>query len=102
MNCKPGDLAVRVSAFGDSIIPIGAIVRCVLWSTEPTDYRSWAGSSVVCGLWDVEWRGTTTDARGLILAVPDEHLRPIRDPGDDARDETLEWLPVPSRDEVTS
>ena len=32
----------------------------------------------------------------------DSQLRPIRDPGDDARDETLEWLPVPSRDEVTA
>lgn len=25
-----------------------------------------------------------------------ESLRPIRDPGDDAQDETLSWLPVPS------
>jgi hypothetical protein len=34
--------------------------------------------------------------------VADACLRPIRDPGDDASDETLEWLPVPSRDEVTA
>lgn len=26
----------------------------------------------------------------------DRNLRPIRDPGDDAQDETLQWLPVPS------
>ena len=26
----------------------------------------------------------------------DARLRPIRDPGDDAKDETLSWLPVPS------
>lgn len=26
---------------------------------------------------------------------PDANLRPLRDPGEDARDETLEWLPVP-------
>lgn len=27
---------------------------------------------------------------------PDAWLKPIRDPGDDAKDETLSWLPVPS------
>lgn len=29
-------------------------------------------------------------------------LRSIRDPGDDAQDETLSWLPVPSREEVSA
>lgn len=32
--------------------------------------------------------------------VSDRQLIPIRDPGDDARDQTLDWLPVPSREEV--
>lgn len=30
----------------------------------------------------------------------DANLRPIRDPGDDAQDETLSWLKVPSGNEV--
>ncbi len=30
------------------------------------------------------------------IEIPDSWLRPIRDPGDDAQDETLQWLPVPS------
>lgn len=28
--------------------------------------------------------------------IGDDYLRPIRDPGEDARDETLDWLPVPT------
>ena len=30
----------------------------------------------------------------------DKNLRPIRDPGDDAQDETLKWLDVPSKIEA--
>jgi hypothetical protein len=33
---------------------------------------------------------------GTIVYAMDSILRPIRDPGDDAQDETLSWLPVPS------
>lgn len=29
-------------------------------------------------------------------------LRPIRYPGDDAQDESLQWLPVPSREKETA
>lgn len=32
---------------------------------------------------------------GSVLPFPDDILRPIRDPGDDARDETLSWKPLP-------
>lgn len=32
---------------------------------------------------------------GQMCDVPDSHLRPLRDPGEDAQDETLSWLPVP-------
>lgn len=35
-------------------------------------------------------------------SVYDGALRPIRDPGEDAQDETLSWLPVPSCDEVAA
>lgn len=35
-------------------------------------------------------------------AVYDGALRPIRDPGDDAQDETLQWLQVPATEEVTA
>lgn len=32
----------------------------------------------------------------LTRAIHDQNLRPIRDPGEDAQDETLSWLPVPA------
>jgi hypothetical protein len=34
--------------------------------------------------------------------IPDAYLRPIRNPGEGVSDETLQWLPVPSADEVTA
>ena len=83
MNCKPGDLAVLYKVTAENVRPhLGKIVRCLwvdarnpeCWHTEPEFER---GRSVYDGA-----------------------LRPIRDPGDDARDETLEWMPVPSRDGV--
>lgn len=30
--------------------------------------------------------------------LPDKALQPLIDPGDGARDETLEWLPVPTKE----
>lgn len=78
MNCKPGDLAVivRGAAFAKYI---GAIVKVVetdgvFWSTE----KSLDGNET------------------YPIIIPDSCLRPIRDTGDDAKDETLQWLPVPS------
>ncbi len=98
MNCKPGDLAVRVAAFGDSLMEVGALVRCVRLNrgvVRLVGVQDGPGHEVN-NTWQVEWRGKTHSPCGRILAIPDEHLRPIRDPGDDAQDETLQWLPVPS------
>lgn len=81
MNCKPGDLAVVVRLTNEDLRPyLGRIVTCVrlgdmdCWETAPMlePYR----------------------------CVYDGALIPIRDPGDDAKDETLSWLPVPSREGV--
>jgi hypothetical protein len=69
---------------------LGQVVRCVRMEIM----RGRAG-------WHLE-KGVTHDQ--TIFAwewVADDCLRPIRDPGDDAQDETLSWLPVPSREEVT-
>ncbi|MFN4121285.1 hypothetical protein [Acidovorax sp.] len=78
MNCKPGDLAVifRGAAFSKYI---GAVVRVV-----ETDGQFWSTEKSLDG-----------NEKYPIL-VPDSCLRPIRDPGDDAQDETLQWLPEPS------
>jgi hypothetical protein len=34
------------------------------------------------------------------LVLRDDYMRPLRDPGDEAKDETLLWLPVPSDEKV--
>lgn len=90
MNCEKGDLAIVIG------IPetrraaphvIGKIVKCVYpfelfgmacWAVDPPFILENGNQA---GMYDV----------GLL---------PIRDPGEDARDETLQWLDVPSRDEV--
>lgn len=101
MNCKPGDLAIRIKAFQDSVIPVGAVVRCLHFDTG-ISYLVGANDEtpiVARGTWLVEWNGIT-GVDGLEFGMLDEHLRSIRDPGDDAQDETLSWLPVPSREGV--
>jgi hypothetical protein len=85
-NVKAGDLAVivRVGSSGGAEW-IGRFVRVlhrfpyddeVVWATDPTPTG--------------------------YLAVRDSALRPIRDPGDDARDESLAYLPpVPTKNTET-
>lgn len=82
MNCKPGDLAVCIYSI-DKPWLIGRIVRVVKLAWDLPDH------------WVVENPPHEWDGRPIAFYDPD--LRPIRDPGDDARDETLEWLPVPSK-----
>lgn len=88
MNCKPGDLAIVVAtANAQQREYIGKIVTCVKvvntidgpvgWRTAPFLVNQFTKNSI---------------------AWVDHHLRPIRDPGDDATDETLQWLPTPSRE----
>jgi hypothetical protein len=50
--------------------------------------------------WVVDKALTYQGGNGVRQAhiAPDEALRPIRDPGEDARDQTLDWLPVPTKE----
>jgi len=80
MNCRPGDLAVVVKTRPGGEAYLGRICRVLTLAERSPD------------LWRVEYRG-----EGDWYAL-DENLRPIRDPGDDATDETLDWLPVPHKE----
>lgn len=81
MNCKPGDFAVVVNLTNDDLRPyLGRIVE-------------------VESLVD-EWCWKTHPELEPGRAVYDGALRPFRDPGEDAVDETLQRLPAPSWDEV--
>lgn len=85
MNCKPGDLAVIVAC---PPVPdaVGKVVECVRF----------VGQYLVEGVtytdvWELRWGDK--DAREIWgtegWGCPDEWLRPIRDPGEDATDEML-------------
>lgn len=101
MNCKPGDLAIVIRGPDKAYIPVGAIVLCLHLNSgkflEVVDGRGEV-VDLIDGetFWDVEWRGQRTCNLGFAFGVADSDLRPIRDPDQDAQDETLSWLPVPS------
>jgi hypothetical protein len=80
LNCKPGDLAVVIKSekVADTT---GAIVRIL----RPYDGSMFARFGPA---WWVEYQGQ--EHHGV-----DAFLRPIRDPGEDAQDETLNWLSTP-------
>ena len=83
MNCRPGDIAVVVSTLGFRFLEsrtLGHIVKVV----RPAAPRHPFGA-----MWEVEHRN--------IKAAADACLRPIRDPGDDARDESFSWRPAPEK-----
>jgi len=100
MNCKPGDLARIVKMAPQEPRSLDSIVT-VLHAGRPGFYPA-VGLIGEQPVWIVECSTPLTLAhtgkKGRRFAVPDAFLRPIRDPGDDATDETLAWLPSPIRE----
>ncbi len=95
MRCRVGDLAIVVKSVAGNE---GALVKCL----EFLGYQLWrdpSGSISRAATWRVDrdlpdWNGWLGDK------FRDDHLRPIRDPGDDAQDETLLWAGLQNREEV--
>lgn len=94
MKCQPGDLAIVVN---DCSMPInnGRLVR-VVRKADPREYFNpnvdW-DCAAVSPIWVI--RGHLAEPGNEGFGYRDSELMPIRDPGDDAQDETLGWLPVP-------
>lgn len=91
MNCKPGDLAIIVRAYCPENVGLLVLV-CPEWAS--TKYgHTWLTRSArpTPTVWSNDMIRGSTSTLGY---VPDAWLRPIRDPGEDATDETLAWLPV--------
>jgi len=97
MNCKPGDLAVIVrSRAGNE----GRLVTCLRLANKAE--ADTAGFAQDAGpIWVVDRQLNTLYGFPATLAH-DNNLRPIRDPGDDAVDETLLRLPAPSTERETA
>lgn len=94
LRCKPGDLCVIVSATN----PKNRNRFVTVLPGEPRSiegYDCWLVSSPT-PLAVLSPDGSA----GYQAWVPDAWMRPIRDPGEDAQDETLTWKPVPMKDEV--
>jgi hypothetical protein len=101
MNCKPGDLAIIVDSDAGNE---GLIVRVIQLdyhsSSLPTVDRK--GKRIPpTPYWEID-RYIQDFEGGLHKTIADFQLRPIRDPGEDAKDQTLEWLPVPSKEKETA
>lgn len=89
MNCRPGDLAVIVCATSKVEREwLGKIVRVL--SAIP----GYGDEGSVC--WSYEGAELVHPLFGRCKGIHDWALRPIRPQPDDARDETLDWLPVPT------
>jgi hypothetical protein len=103
MNCKPGDFAYIYRTDGDGLArEIGAACLdrfvVVKYLRPPV-----ATNNCLSGLvWEIA-EPFHVQVRGVwykIIGIEDHCLRPIRDPGEDAQDETLQWLDVPSAEKV--
>lgn len=87
MNCKPGDLAVIVKTIDGFEWALGRIVRCI--RRAPPSFS--VSGEYIHDAWYIE---EMPGPGGIYDRVSDHHLRPIRDPGDDAVDEMLRPLPA--------
>ncbi len=100
MNCRPGDLAVMIHGPKNA----GLIVRVVCLLTKGEIIKATCGASVrvlTANTWLLEQAILRNCSDGVPRYSPcarDDEMRPIRDPGDDARDEMLRPLP----EEVTT
>lgn len=110
MNCKPNDLAM-VCGLVDDVHINGALVTVLHLAPNvvfrlPDGARHCGGG---VGRWVVDfgrgvmsWTVNGSQRLARYGVVADRNLRPIRDPGEDAVDETLLRLPAPKREKVTS
>lgn len=87
MNCVPGDIARIV---GNSHGNNDRLVEVLRADRAPGWWLCKALSPL--SIWDM---GCKTYPPGTEVLMADVCLRPIRDPGENARDETLSWKPVP-------
>lgn len=100
MNCKPGDLAIVIKADGDGISrvigeKIVGLIVTVKYLRKPQSQFS--DNDFV---WHIE-KSIEVEIDGnsyTVTGISDDCLRPIRDPGEDAQDETLNWLPSPYKE----
>ena len=109
LNCKPGDLAVVIRHRGGAAVgDCRGLLLHVLHLAPTTTFKLPNGELSAPGNgthWVVETVRpiTVRTNQGRVYTTKygisaDANLRPIRDPGDDAVDETLTRLPAPVKE----
>lgn len=94
MNCKPNQLAIVVRQFpGARPDALGKIVRTVALYAEATIRGRDGVGHALTNVWNVEFRGMT-ERGAYLLGVPDDCLKPINDPGNDAVDEIIQRVGI--------
>lgn len=94
LNCKPGQLAIKIKSLPGHQIPVGAIVR-VLSFVENQDGFNIYGQFITGWRWDVEYQGSATDPLdGLQWMVEDRFLQPLPELGDDEEDLYMVEKPI--------
>lgn len=88
MNCRPNQMAMVVR--GEPRENLGRVVKVLERVGNPFE--------LLLGyvLWTYEGELSMGDGTRA-EAVADDCLRPLKDPGEDARDETLSWLDIPTQ-----
>jgi hypothetical protein len=88
MNCEKDDIAVMVhSEFPENV---GTMYRIL-------QLDRWAGGDWKCELLTSAMTQEGPANPGEIVWALDADLRPIRNSGEDAKDETLQWKEVPAK-----
>jgi hypothetical protein len=107
LNCRPGDLAVVVRTHTpQNLGRVVSVVSTLGWKAAGTSFIGPDGDLKVTDRAGFYWwvEGRVIGRKGEVTFednaghAADEQLKPLRDPGDDATDETLEWIPVPTRE----
>ena len=89
LRCKPDDIClIKRSKFPELL---GRLIRVTELAPELANGRP---------AWFYEGAPLISKCGHVVEAAEDDCLMPIRDPGDDVQDETLQWLPAPTTDEV--
>lgn len=104
MNCKPGDLAVirgcvEYPEENGRLVVVIEHVPGNEWEAPDGHWFAWDGQTPSTA---VESCGSPfdalSDAASMFAVFETCRVFPIRDPGEDAVDETLLWLPSPHKE----
>lgn len=96
MNCREGDFARSVISSGCLHGKFVTVLRLAKPEDEDKNGCYWPAGDPMGPAWHVQFHNVPERYSECLFY--DKYLRPIRDPGEDAQDETLSWLPAPHKE----